>query len=89
MEANAATADLAKNTLVFEGNVKGFYRLPVTGPQSTAAPMDYPFSGERAVISYAPEAGGIARGLNVELVGNPNSGEQAQFELPPFALEGF
>ena len=88
VEANMATADLSKNTLVFEGDVNGFYRLPVNGPQATT-PTDYKLSGERAVISYAPEAGAVARGLKVEVTGDPLKNKQAQFDLPPFELEGF
>ena len=89
VEANAATADLSKNTLTFEGDVKGFYRLPVAEPQAASTPTDYKFSGERAVISYTPEAGGIARGLNVQVIGDPDKEKQAQFELPAFSFEGF
>lgn len=86
VEANSATADLPKNSLIFEGDVRGFYRLPVADQQD-ATPKDYQFSGERAVISYAPEAGDLARGLNFDMVGSGPQ-KQAEFELP-FRLEGF
>jgi lipopolysaccharide export system protein LptA len=89
VEANAATADLTKNVLIFEGDVKGFYRLTATQGQTTtqaAPPIDYKFSSEQAVISYAPEAGSLARGLNIELTGKE---QQPQIELPGFKIDEF
>ncbi|HEY0075890.1 MAG TPA: hypothetical protein VGB77_17440 [Abditibacteriaceae bacterium] len=89
VEANAATADLAKNVLIFEGDVKGFYRLIATEGQTTnqaTPPTDYKFSSEQAVISYAPEAGSLARGLNIELTGKE---QQPQIELPGFKIDEF
>ena len=77
VEANMATVEIAKNTLTFEGDIKGFYRLPPSATQRA----DYNFSGERAIISFAPEAGDIARGLNVEVIGNT---KPAEIEIPGF-----
>lgn len=81
VEANSATANLAKNSLNFEGDVKGFYRLPSA---NNSPVTDYKFSGEHAVISYSPEAGSVVRGLGVEVTGDK---EQAVIELPPLQLD--
>ena len=91
IEADTATADLAKNALTFDGNLKGFYRLPIVNDEPNTAPnvtlsQDYPFSGEHAVISYAPEVGDIARGLNIVVEGDKASGKQAIFKLPGFTF---
>ncbi len=86
VESNSATADLAKNTLIFEGDVKGFYRLPTANAPAATPSKDYKFSGQRAIMSYAPETGDIARGLNVEVEGGT---EQAVIELPGFSIDNF
>jgi len=48
VEADSATVTRATNTLVFAGNVKGFYELAPAG----AATTRYDFVSERATINY-------------------------------------
>ena len=84
VEANMATVEIAKNTLTFEGNIKGFYRLSANATQTT----DYPFSGERAVIVYVPETGDIARDLKFSFEGQDptkiKDPKQVEIEIPAF-----
>ena len=73
----------AANTLILEGDVKGFYRLQPAG----AAAADYRFNGDRAVIKYArPEnatgAALVPEGLQVEVTGTPSA-----IQAPSFGLE--
>lgn len=72
----------ASNTLILEGDVKGFYRLQPAG----AAAADYRFNGDRAVIKYArPEnatgAGPVPEGLQVEVTGKPSAIQAPSFGL--------
>lgn len=76
--ADGAVVNRDTSTLVFKGNVKGFYRLkPADG-----AAHDYNFVGDAATFKYAPTAkGDLAAGLNVEVTGKPVTIEAPAFEL--------
>ena len=49
VSADKATVNRATSTGVFEGNVKGFYRLQ-------NSPQKYDISGERVIVSYDAQA---------------------------------
>jgi lipopolysaccharide export system protein LptA len=76
--ADAAVVNRDSSTLVFKGNVKGFYRLkPADGTAK-----DYNFAGDTATFKYSPTAkGDMAAGMNVEVVGKPVTIEAPAFEL--------
>jgi len=77
--ADAMTITRPDNTLVFAGNVKGFYEL---APAKGDASPRYDFTGDRAVVRYVEQSGeGVAAGLNVEVTGQPST-----IELPGFNL---
>jgi lipopolysaccharide export system protein LptA len=78
--ADAVTVRRADSNLVFEGNVKGFYRLEPAG----APPANHEFSGDRAVIKYVLESAATANnpaGLQVEITGKPVTIEAPQFNI--------
>lgn len=87
IKADAATANLANNSLNFTGAITGFYRLAAKGPAG-ATPKDYPFSGETAMVSYTPDAGDGASGFNVQVKGRDDA-EQAHIVLPGFSIDSF
>ena len=64
VSSDGAVFDRASSKATFSGNVRGFYRL-----QSASGSHDFPFSGERAVISFDPKAASAQSGLNVEVTG--------------------
>lgn len=68
--ADGAVMDRASSTLVFDGNVKGFYRMkPAEGPA-----QDYNFTGSKATFHFDPAAkGNQAGGLSVDVIGEPVS----------------
>jgi lipopolysaccharide export system protein LptA len=79
-ESNTITVTRASNTVVFEGNVKGFYRLQPAGQEAT----DYPFTGDRAIIRYVTDAQANANnpaGLNAEVIGAPSTIGAPAFNL--------
>jgi hypothetical protein len=68
------------NTLIFEGNVKGFYLLQNAG----SAPSRHEFSGDRAIVKFVEEAAASATnpaGLQVDVTGKPVSVQVPQFNL--------
>jgi hypothetical protein len=71
VESDEATVNRTTNTMIFTGNVKGFYFLtPAEGE-----PQKYDFSGTRAEIKYIPENQATAEnpaGLRAEITGAPN-----------------
>ena len=70
--ADKATINRATSTGVFEGNVKGFYRL-----QNSPKPLA--FSGERAVVKYDVAAAKAGDSLRVEAT-------DVDVEVPAFSL---
>ncbi len=62
--ADKVTVNRASSTGVFEGNVKGFYRLQ-------NSPQKYDLSGERIVVSYDAKAAKNGDGLSVDANGTP------------------
>ena len=89
VEADSADAQLAKNQLVFAGNVAGFYRLPAqpAKPNQPAPPTDYPFSGERVLLSYTPGVADPAQRWNLHF--NGREGAPVQIEVPAVGFDGF
>jgi lipopolysaccharide export system protein LptA len=84
-EANAVTVTRASNTLVLEGDVKGFYRLQPAG-QSAG---DYPFAGDRVVVRYDAEAANTASptgGFQLDVSGLP--GAPSVVSVPSFDVFG-
>lgn len=75
--SDGAVFDRATSKATFSGNVRGFYRL-----QSATGPRDFPFSGDRAVISFDPKAASTQGGLNVEITGVP--GGPVSIDAPAF-----
>ncbi len=88
-EADSAEAQLAKNQLVFEGNLRGFYRLPAqeAKPNQPPSPTDYPFVGQRAVLSYTPGAADPAQSWTFVFKGLPNA--PVEIWAPAFQLDEF
>ncbi len=76
VSSDGAVFDRASSKATFAGNVRGFYRL-----QSASGTRDFPFSGERAVISFDPKAASTQSGLNVEVTGGPVSIDAPAFEF--------
>lgn len=76
VSADGAVFDRATSQATFSGNVRGFYRL-----QSAGGSRDFPFSGERAVISFDPKAASTQAGLNVEVTGAPVTIDAPAFEF--------
>jgi hypothetical protein len=78
-EANAVAVTRATNTLVLEGDVKGFYRLQPAGQ----AAGDYAFAGDRAVIRYVPEDAGNApvAGFQIDVSGGPSTVQVPSFDV--------
>ena len=72
--ADKATVNRATSTGVFEGNVKGFYRLQ-------NSPQKYDISGERVIVSYDAKAAKTGDGLSVNVTGTPVSVEVPEFDL--------
>ena len=72
--ADKATVNRATSTGVFDGNVKGFYRLQ-------NAPNPFNFQGDRATVSYDAQAAKTGDGLNVVVTGSP-----VDVEVPAFNL---
>lgn len=75
--ADGAVFDRTSSKATFSGNVRGFYRL-----QSASGNRDFPFSGDRAVISFDPKAASTQGGLNVEITGVP--GGPVSIDAPAF-----
>jgi len=76
VSADGAIFDRSTSQATFSGNVRGFYRL-----QSASGQRDFPFSGERAVISFDPKAASTQAGLNVEVTGRPVTIDAPGFEF--------
>ena len=72
--ADKASVNRATSTGVFEGNVKGFYRLQ-------NSPTPFTFNGERAVVKYDAKAAVTGDGLSVVVTGTP-----VEVEVPAFSL---
>ncbi len=72
--ADKATVNRATSTGVFEGNVKGFYRLQ-------NSPEKFDFSGERVTVNYDAQAAKTGDGLSVNVTGTP-----VDVEVPEFSL---
>ena len=72
--ADKATVNRATSTGVFEGNVKGFYRLQ-------NSPTVFNFKGERVMVIYDAKAAKNGNGLSVNADGSP-----FKIELPEFNL---
>jgi lipopolysaccharide export system protein LptA len=78
--ADMVTVRRADNNMVFEGNVKGFYRLEPAGEP----PTNHDFTSDRAVIRYVLETAASASnpaGLQVEILGKPATIEAPQFNI--------
>jgi hypothetical protein len=79
--ADSAVVTRANNTLVFAGNVKGFYELTARGAETE----HYNFTGERAEFTFVTEEvekrDGIEPGLHSKITAKPMEGFIA---LPPF-----
>lgn len=75
--SDGAVFDRATSKATFSGQVRGFYRL-----QSASGARDFPFSGDRAVISFDPKAASTQGGLNVEITGVP--GGPGSIDAPAF-----
>jgi lipopolysaccharide export system protein LptA len=92
VEADSAEAQLAKNQLVLAGNVRGFYRVPAQAKPNQAAPVttstDHPFSGQRLVISYDPNAANPAQALNINF-SSPLDQPPVEILAPDFSLDDF
>ena len=68
--ADGATLLRATSTVIFDGNVKGFYRLK--GADGKA--QDFNFAGSKATFRFNAEAkGGQLGGLSVDVIGEPVS----------------
>ena len=78
--ADGATIERATSTAIFDGNVKGFYRL---NPDGT--PQNYDFAGTKATIRYAPTPG--ATGGNASALSKFElQVKGAEVNGPPFNL---
>lgn len=78
--ADNALISLATATLTLSENVTGFYRVPQKG----GAPVDYDFSGKRAVARIVADKDATEEnpaGLNLDISGAPVS-----IEIPNFSL---
>ena len=91
VEADSAEAQLGRNQLVFEGNVRGFYRVPMQNvkpnPPSAAAQTDYNFVGHRVVLSYTPGVDDPAKAWNFDFRGQ--EGRPVEIQAPAFRLDDF
>lgn len=85
VSADALTMNRTANTMVFDGNVTGYYRLRPAG----APAADYTFDGDRAVVRYAPQpvdassptpadATKLSR-FQLEMTGKPGKPSSIQF----------
>ena len=72
--ADKATVNRATSTGVFEGNVKGFYRLQ-------NSPEKFDFSGEIVNVSYDAAAAKTGDGLTVNVSGTPVKVQVPEFNL--------
>jgi lipopolysaccharide export system protein LptA len=71
VEADQAVVNRTTNTMVFTGNVTGFYLLAPAGGE----PQKYNFSGTQATIKYLPETQATKEnpaGLRADIIGAPN-----------------
>lgn len=74
LTADKATVNRATSTGVFDGNVKGFYRLQ-------DSPQKFDLSGERVTVTYDSQAAKNGDGLNVNVTGSPVTVELPEFNL--------
>lgn len=72
--ADKAIVNRAASSGVFDGNVKGFYRLQ-------NAPNPFNFAGDRATVNYDAQAAAAGDGLSVVVTGAP-----VDVEVPAFNL---
>lgn len=82
--ADAATVSRLTNTLVFDGNVIGFYQLA----PGEGAPQKYDFNGDKAVMTYVPESKATATmtaGLKADITGTP--GKPVEVSTPAFNFD--
>lgn len=85
-EADSAVISRQTNTLVFDGNVTGFYFLAPT--QQGGVPQKYDFLGSRAVIRQVPESEATAEnpaGLQADITGEP--GKPVEVSTPAFGID--
>jgi lipopolysaccharide export system protein LptA len=81
--SDQATVNRTNNTMVFSGNVTGFYQLAPVGSE----PQRYDFSGTQATLRYVPDAEATAdkpAGLKADIIGAPN--KQVEVSTPAFNL---
>jgi lipopolysaccharide export system protein LptA len=86
IEATADSAIISRrtNTLVFEGNVVGFYKLA----SGEGEPQNYDFKGDKAVMRYVPESQATAElpaGLKADITGTP--GKPVEVSTPAFNFD--
>jgi hypothetical protein len=67
----------ADNTLTFEGNVKGFYVLQ----SATGVRTNYPFAGDRAVLTFVPATATIKADFSLDFSGAPTTINAPRFDL--------
>lgn len=84
-ESDSAVINRQTNTLVFDGNVTGFYFLT---PTKEGALKKYDFSGSRAVIRQVPLSEATAEnpaGLRADITGEP--GKPVEVSTPAFGID--
>ncbi|HEX8552549.1 MAG TPA: hypothetical protein VF681_13460 [Abditibacteriaceae bacterium] len=77
VSSDTAVVRRADNTLTFEGNVKGWYEL--LQPDKTRA--RYPFTGDRAVVTFVPASGTTPADFALDFSGQPSVINAPQFNL--------